>query len=102
MLNMRLGAVPDTEVKTPQFPPGKLEQPLRPKSVRMSCHTGKMVKSYGPMFGGAGRQAVTKPPGSFGTTKSMRPLELTFTLLKVWSYNWKENGKATTVSTSSP
>ena len=34
MLNIRLGALPDTEVKIPQFPPGKLEQPLRPKSVR--------------------------------------------------------------------
>ena len=34
MLNIRLGAVPDTEVKTPQFPPGKLAQPLKPKSVR--------------------------------------------------------------------
>jgi hypothetical protein len=34
MLKMRLGALPDTDVNTPQFPPGKLAQPLRPKSVR--------------------------------------------------------------------
>jgi len=34
MLKIRLGALPDTDVNTPQFPPGKLEQPLRPKSVR--------------------------------------------------------------------
>ena len=58
MLKIRLGALPETEVKIPQFPPGKLAQPLRPKSVRRSCHTGKMVSHTGPMFGGAGRQAV--------------------------------------------
>ena len=29
MLNMRLGALPDTEVNTPQFPPGKLAQPAQ-------------------------------------------------------------------------
>ena len=34
MLKIRFGALPDTEVKIPQFPPGKLEQPLKPKSVR--------------------------------------------------------------------
>jgi hypothetical protein len=28
MLKIRLGAVPDTEVKTPQVPPGKAAQPL--------------------------------------------------------------------------
>src|SRR5206468_10004373 len=83
MLKIRLGALPVTEVNTPQFPPGKLAQPLRPKSVRMSSHRVKMVKSYGPIFGGAGRQAVTKPPGSFGMTKSRRPLELTFTATKI-------------------
>ena len=102
MLKIRLGAVPDTEVNTPQFPPGKLAQPLRPKSVRISSHTGKMVKSYGPMLGGAGRQFVTKPPGSFGTTKSRRPFELTFTLLNVWLYNVNGKGNVTGVSTSSP
>ena len=58
ILNIRLGALPDTEVKIPQFPPGKLAQPLRPKSVRWSCHTEKTVKSYGPTLGGAGRQFV--------------------------------------------
>ena len=30
MLKIRLGAVPETEVKTPQVPPGKAAQPLRP------------------------------------------------------------------------
>src|SRR6266403_242172 len=75
MLKIRLGALPVTEVKTPHVPPGKLAQPLKPMSVRISSHAGKMVKSYGPMFGGAGRQFVTKPPGSFGTTKSSRPFE---------------------------
>jgi hypothetical protein len=34
MLKIRLGALPDTEVNTPQVPPGKLAQPARPKSVR--------------------------------------------------------------------
>ena len=60
MLNMRLGALPETDVKIPQFPPGKLAQPLRPRSVRWSVHTLKTVKSYGsPVegLGGGGRQA---------------------------------------------
>ena len=45
MLKMRFGAVPETEVKIPQFPPGKLAQPGRGKSVsvRMSVHIPKMV-----------------------------------------------------------
>ena len=56
MLKMRLGALPDTEVKMPQ-PLAKLEQPSPTMSVRMSVHIPKMVKSYGHTFGGAGRQA---------------------------------------------
>jgi hypothetical protein len=102
MLNMRFGALPVTEVKTPHVPPGKLAQPLKPMSVRISSQAGKMVKSYGPMLGGAGRQFVTKPPGSFATTKSRRPFELTFTLLNVWLYNVNGKGNVTGVSTSSP
>ena len=36
----------------------KFEQPLKSTSVCWSCHRPKMVKSYGPMLGGAGRQFV--------------------------------------------
>src|SRR4029077_14031364 len=97
---MRLGAVPDTEVNTPHVPPGKPVQPGS-TSVFKSSHTGKMVKSYGPMLGGAGRQLVMKPPGSFGTTKSRRPFELTFTVVKVLSYNVNGNGIVTAVLQSS-
>jgi hypothetical protein len=43
ILKIRFGAVPETDVNTPQVPPGKFAQPLKPISVRMSCHTGKMV-----------------------------------------------------------
>jgi hypothetical protein len=42
MLKMRLGAVPDTEVKIPHVPPGKPEQPDC-ASVRKSDQRGKTV-----------------------------------------------------------
>jgi hypothetical protein len=45
MLKMRFGALPETDVKIPQFPPGKLAQPLRPTSVRWSSQTLKTLKS---------------------------------------------------------
>ena len=38
---MRLGAVPDTEVKIPQVPPGKVEHPVF-ASVRWSSQYGKI------------------------------------------------------------
>jgi hypothetical protein len=41
MLKMRLGAVPETEVKTPQ-PFAQVEH-AKPASVRISCQRGKMV-----------------------------------------------------------
>ena len=47
-------SAPETEVKIPQFPPGKLAQPLKPISVRWSSQTLKMVKSYGPTDWAAG------------------------------------------------
>ena len=57
MLNMRLGAVPEIEVKMPH-PFAQVEQPLKPVLVSRSCHKGKMVKSYGHRLTGAGRQLV--------------------------------------------
>ena len=53
------------------------------------------------MLSGAGRHADANPPGSLTHTKSARPLELTFTALKIWSYSVKENGSVTSVSPSS-
>jgi hypothetical protein len=47
MFKMRFGALPVTDVKTPQVAPGKFAQPSKVASVRMSCHRGKMVLSYG-------------------------------------------------------
>ena len=42
ILKIRLGAVPDIDVKMPQVPPGKVEHPLF-ASVRWSSQYGKMV-----------------------------------------------------------
>jgi hypothetical protein len=42
MLNTRLGAMPDNDVKTPH-PEAKLEQPAHPMSVRRSVQRGKIV-----------------------------------------------------------
>src|SRR5260370_8013284 len=78
MLKIRLGVTPETEVKIPQVPPGKPEQPLKPISVRMSSHRPKMVKSYGQMLGDGGVQAVMNPPGPLTHPKSRRPWELEF------------------------
>jgi hypothetical protein len=41
ILKIRLGAVPDTEVKIPQVPPGKAEQPVF-ASVRWSSQYGRI------------------------------------------------------------
>ena len=100
MLKIRFGATPVVDVKMPQ-PLAKVEQPDRPVSVIRSCHKPKIVLSYGPTFGGAGRQLVTYPPGSLSVTKSRRPFELALTVLYVWPYNVNGNGSATAVSQSS-
>jgi hypothetical protein len=97
MLKMRLGAVPDIEVKMPH-PFAHVEQPVAPVPVYHSCHSAKIVKSYGQLLGGAGRQLSVLSAGSLLHTKSSRPLEVTFTALKVWSYN--VNGKGSGISVS--
>jgi hypothetical protein len=96
MLKMRLGAVPETEVNTPH-PLSHLEQPTEPGEVFQSCHSAKIVKSYGHAAGGAGRQLVVQQPGSLLHAKLSRPVALTVTALKVWSYNTNGNGKVISV-----
>jgi hypothetical protein len=54
MLKIRLGAVPEIEVNMPH-PLAQVEQPV-PFPVYHSCHSAKIVKSYGQLLGIAGGQ----------------------------------------------
>src|SRR6266576_3112173 len=81
MLKIRLGALPEIDVKMPH-PFAQVEQPVA-LPVYHSCQSAKMVKSYGQLLGGAGGQVSVSPAGSLLHTKSSRPLEVTFTAVKV-------------------
>jgi len=70
-LKIRLGAVPDTEVKIPQAPPGKAAHPLC-ASVRWSSQYGKI--RYVRVV--SGRQVFVKI--ETGLTNWKVPLESTF------------------------
>ena len=82
MLKTRFGAVPEIEVKMPQ-PFAQVEQPGEPILVLHASRSAKIVKSYGQLSGGAGRHIVENGSCWLEQTKSSRPLELTFTELKV-------------------
>src|SRR2546421_5855678 len=89
MLKMRLGAVPDTEVKIPQPPVQSVP------SVRRSSQCGEMA---GPCAA-YGRQTLVNVESV--AVNSRLPLESTFAELYEVPYRLKANGKAILVVPSS-
>ena len=78
MLKIRLGAVPDTEVKMPQVPPGKAEHPLL-HQVRGHPSRGRLWSCEWPWQADVGK-------GRIGSRKLRISVGRHLMLLKVWSY----------------
>ena len=100
MLKMRLGAVPETEVKMPQ-PLAKFEQPSPYDVCAIVApeRENRVVKRT--YVGGAGKQADAKPPGSLIHHKIEPPIGVHVHTVKGLIVERNENGKATNVSPSS-
>jgi len=79
MLKIRLGALPDTEVKIPHVPLGKPEQPLC-ASVRWSSQYGKMLL----LCMAHGRHTFVKAEST--VTNCALPLDDRLMLVKLWPY----------------
>src|SRR5512147_1904409 len=74
MLKMRLGALPEVEVKTPHTPPGLPEQPAC-ASVRRSSHNPKIAL----LWGASGRQALVN--GEMALVNCSEPFDDTVALV---------------------
>ena len=96
MLKIRLGAVPDTEVKTPQPTPPYVVQPVPTWSVRRSSHCG-MIGMLN-VAEGSGQAFVNRV---LLLTNCRLPLEEMLAVVKLWPYKVYGNGSVMGVVPSS-
>ena len=96
MLKMRLGAVPDIEVKTPQPTPPYAVQPVPTWSVRRSSHCGMIGMSN--VAEGSGQALVNR---ALLLTNWMLPLDEMLAPVKLCPYNVYGNGSVMAVVPSS-